>query len=212
LAATLRLGASPEVGHAGDHPWLCARDLGGGAQASLPDCLGAIDTLERRRNQLERTISELVPGSPHAQTVARLRWLRGIDTLSAVALVAEIGDFERFPRAGQLMSHLGRVPSENSSGEIRRQGAITKTGPWHARRLLVKAVWHYRKNPARGLMLQRGQDGQSADVITISWPAQRRLHHLWRRLADHRGKRRAIVPVAVARELAGFCWALARAD
>jgi len=192
--------------------WLRAQDLGGGAQATLLDYLGAIDTLELRRDQLERTISELVPGSPHAQTVARLRCLRGIDTLSAVGLVAEIGNFERFPRAGQLMSYLGLVPSENSSGETRRQGAITKTGPRHARRLLVEAAWHYRKNPARGLTLQRRQDGQPAHVITISWHAQRRLHHLWRRLADERGKRRTIVAVAVARELAGFCWALARAD
>ena len=84
--------------------WLRSHDLGGGAQATLLDYLGAIDTLELRRDQLERTITELVPGSPCAQTVARLRCLRGIDTLSAVGLAAEIGDFERFPRPGRLMS------------------------------------------------------------------------------------------------------------
>jgi transposase len=122
--------------------WLRAQDLGGGTQATLLDYLGAIDTLELRRGQLERTISELLPGSPGAQTVARLRCLRGIDTLSAAGLAAEIGDFERFPRPGQLMSYLGLVPAENSSGETRRQGAITKTGPRHARRLLVEAAWH----------------------------------------------------------------------
>jgi len=110
------------------------------------------------------------------------------------------------------MSYLGLVPSEHSSGESRRQGPITKTGPRHARRLLVEGAWHYRKTPARGITLQRRQDGQPATVIAISWQAQRRLHHLWRRLADERGKRRTIVAVAVARELAGFCWALARAD
>jgi transposase len=192
--------------------WLRAQDLGGGAQATLLDYLGAIDTLELRRGQLERTISELVPTSSCAQTVARLRCLRGIDTLSAAGLAAEIGDFERFPRAGQLMSYLGLVPAETSSGETRRQGAITKTGPRHSRRLLVEAAWHYRKTPTRGLTLKRRQEGQPANVIAISWQAQRRLHNLWRRLADERGKRRTIVAVAVARELAGFCWALARAD
>jgi transposase len=192
--------------------WLRAQDLGGGAQATLLDYLGAIDTLELRRDQLERTIGELVPGSPWAQTAARLRCLRGIDTLSAVGLCAEVGDFERFERPGRLMSYLGLVPSENSSGETRRQGAITKSGSRHARRLLVEAAWHYRKTPSRGTTLQRRQDGQPAHVVAISWQAQRRLHHVWRRLADERGKRRTIVAVAVARELAGFCWALARAD
>jgi transposase len=130
--------------------WLRAQDLGGGAQATLLDYLGAIDTLELRRVALEKTIAELVPASPCAQTVARLRCLRGLDTLSAVGLAAEIGDFERFQRPGKLMSYSGLVPSENSSGETRRQGAITKTGSRHARRLLVEAAWHYRKTPARG--------------------------------------------------------------
>jgi transposase len=192
--------------------WLRSQDLGGGAQATLLDYLGAIDTLELRRDQLETTIAQLVPGSPYAPTVARLRCLRGIDTLSAVGLAAEIGDFHRFERPGRLMSYLGLVPSESSSGETRRQGKITKTGSKHARRLLVEAAWHYRKNPARGTTLQRRQEGQPANVIAISWRAQRRLHHVWRRLADERGKRRTIVAVAVARELAGFCWALARTD
>ncbi len=192
--------------------WLRAQDLDGGAQATLLDYLGAIDTLELRRDQLEKTISELVPGSPFAQTVGRLRCLRGIDTLSAVGLAAEIGDFQRFDRAGKLMSYLGLVPSEASSGETRRQGRITKTGPKHARRLLVEAAWHYRKNPARGVTLARRQEGQPANIIAIAWQAQLRLHRLWKRLDIERGKRRTIVAVAVARELAGFCWALARAD
>jgi len=192
--------------------WLRSQQLGGGAQATLLDYLGAIDTLELRRDTLEGTISELVPASPYAQTVSRLRCLRGIDTLSAAGLCAEIGDFARFDRAGNVMSYVGLVPSENSSGESRRQGPITKTGSRHARRLLVEAAWHYRKTPARGVTLQRRQDGQPANIIAISWQAQQRLHRVWHRLAEQRGKRRTIVAVAVARELAGFCWALARAD
>jgi len=192
--------------------WIRAQDLGGGAQATLLDYTGAIDTLEHRRGQLETTIAELVPASPYAHTVARLRCLRGIDTLSASGLAAEIGDLTRFDRPGKLMSYLGLVPSENSSGETRRQGRITKTGSKHARRLLVEASWHYKKTPARGVTLTRRQEGQPASVVAISWQAQQRLHRVWTRLVDQRGKRSTIVAVAVARELAGFCWALAHAD
>ena len=193
--------------------WLAGIELGRrGAQVTLTDYIGAIDALLVRRDTLEQTIAELVPDSPWAQTVARLRCLRGIDTLSAVGLCAEVGDFERFQRAGHLMSFLGLVPSEHSSGQMRRQGAITKSGSGHGRRLLVEAAWHYRRAPAKGQALKRRQAGQPAHALAISWAAQQRLHRTWRRLDDERGKRRTIVAVAVARELAGFCWAIANAD
>jgi transposase len=165
--------------------WLGRVELGDrGAQVTLLDYLGAIDALVIRRDALEATIAQLVPGSPWAQTVARLRCLRGIDTLSAVGLCAEIGDFERFARAGQLASYLGVVPSERSTGDKRRQGTITKSGSRHARRLLVEAAWHYRRAPAKGQALRRRQEGQSAHVIALACKAQQRLHHTWRRL-DH---------------------------
>jgi transposase len=183
-----------------------------GARVTLLDYLGAIDALVIRRDALERAIGELVPGSPWAQTVARLRCLRGIDTLTAVGLCAEIGDFERFGRAGQLASYVGVVPSEDSSGERRRLGSITKTGSRHARRLLVEAAWHYRRPPRRGTTLAARQAGQPAHVLALACNAQQRLHHTWRRLDHQRGKRRTLVAVAGARELAGFCWAIARAD
>jgi transposase len=193
--------------------WLTSLDLGErGAQVRLLEYLGAIDAIVIRRDALEKIIAELIPGSPWEQTVARLRCLRGIDTLSAVGLCAEVGEFERFAKAGQLMSYLGLTPSEDTSGEKRRQGAITKTGSRHARRLLVEAAWHYRRPPAKGQTLRRRQDGQPAHIIEISWQAQRRLHNVWQRLDTQRSKRRTIVAVAVARELSGFCWALANAD
>ena len=193
--------------------WLGRVELGDrGAQVTLMDYLGAIDALVVRRDALEATIAQMVPDSPWAQTVARLRCLRGIDTLTAVGLCAEIGDFERFDRAGQLASYLGVVPSEDSSGQRRRLGAITKTGSRHARRLLIEAAWHYRRAPRRGKTLAARQDGQPNMVLAISWKAQQRLHHTWRRLEHQRGKRRTLVAVAVARELTGFCWAIARAD
>src|SRR5919198_5785758 len=138
--------------------WLGKVDLGDmGAQVTLLDYLGAIDALVIRRDALEATIAEPVPGSPWAQTVARLRCLRGIDTLTAVGLCAEIGDFARFAQPRQLMSYLGLVPSERSSGQTRRQGTITKSGSRHARRLLVEAAWHYRRPPRRGTTLERRQ-------------------------------------------------------
>lgn len=193
--------------------WLTRIDLGGrGAQLALGDYLDAVDALLVRRDALEASIAELVPESPWADSVARLRCLRGIDTLSAVGLCAEIGDFSRFDRAGQLMSYLGLVPSEATSGEQRRQGAITKSGSRHGRRLLVEAAWHYRRPPAKSYQLKRRQTGQRPQILAISWQAQRRLHRTWQRLDVERGKRRTIVATAAARELAGFCWAIANAD
>jgi transposase len=193
--------------------WLTKVDLGDrGAQVTLHDYQGAIDALLIRRDTLETAIDELIPDSPWAQNIARLRCMRGIDTLTAVGLCAEIGDWQRFPRAGHVMSYLGLVPSEDSTGQTRRQGAITKTGSGHGRRLLVEAAWHYRRPPRNGDVLKRRQAGQPAHVIAISWHAQKRLHRTWQRLDADRGKRRTIVAVAVARELAGFCWAAANAD
>jgi transposase len=199
--------------------WLGKVDLAErGAQLTLTEYVGAIDALELRRGTLEAAIGELIPSSPWAQDVARLRCLRGIDTLSAVGLAVEVGDFHRFEHPGLLASYLGLVPSEHSTGESRRQGHITKSGSRHARRLLVEAAWHYRRPPRLGTVLERRQDGQQQAAIAIAWKAQQRLHHVWRQLDTRRGKRRTVVAVAVARQLAGFCWAIvtsaraARAD
>ena len=189
--------------------WLAKVDLGQpGAQATLTDYVGAVEALELRRGTLEAAIAQLVPDTPCAQAVARLRCLRGIDTLSAVGLAVEIGDFDRFERPGQLMSYVGLVPSEHSTGQTRRQGHITKSGSQHARRLLVEAAWHYRRPPRLGTTLERRQQDQSAIVVAIAWKAQQRLYHLWRRLDTQRHIRRTIVAVAIARHLAGFCWAI----
>jgi transposase len=190
--------------------WLARIELtAAGAQLTLSDYLGAIDALQIRRDTLEAAISELVPSSPWADTVARLRCLRGVDTLTAAGLCAEVGDFERFEHPRQLMSYLGLVPSEHSSGQNRRQGQITRSGSQHARRLLVEAAWHYRRTPSLGTKLERRQQNQNPAVIATAWKAQQRLHRTWRRLEHRRGKRKTIIAVAVARQLAGFCWALA---
>jgi len=181
------------------------------AQTTLLDCRGAIDQLAHRRDQLEREIVAIVPGSPWREPVGRLRCLRGIDTLTAVGLCAEVGDFERFARAEQLMSYVGLVPTETTTGQQRRLGSITKTGSGHARRLLVEAAWHYRSRPNLGKTLVERQAGQPPAAVAIAWSAQRRLHRTWTRL-EARGKRRTIIAVATARELAGFVWAITQTE
>ncbi len=181
------------------------------SQRALEDYRGAVAALMIRREQLEAEIARALPLSPWAQTARRLMCLRGIDTLTAAGLCAEIGHFDRFRHPAQVMSYLGVTPSEHSSGERRRQGPITKSGSQHARRLLVEAAWHYRRPPrVAGSLARRQRDGEP-EVIAISWKAQRRLHHVWSRM-EQRNKRRTIIAVAAARELAGFCWAVATTD
>jgi transposase len=181
------------------------------AQATLLDARGAIDALAHRRDALEREIVAMLPSSPWVVQVGRLRCLRGLDTLSAVGLCAEIGDFERFARAEQLMSYVGLVPCENTAGQQRRLGSITKTGSGHARRLLVEASWHYRNPPRIGKALTDRQADQPPEAIAVAWSAQRRLHRTWTRL-EKRAKRRTIIAVAAARELAGFAWAITQIE
>jgi transposase len=181
-----------------------------GTQVAFDDYRGAVDALVIRRGELERQIAEQLPLSPFAQTAQRLMCLRGIDTLTAAGLCAEIGDFERFRHPEQLMSYLGVVPSEHSSGTRRRQGSITKSGSQHARRLLVEAAWHYRQPPRVSEPLRRRQAGADPAIVALSWKTQRRLHRVWTRM-EQRGKRRTIIAVAAARELAGFCWAISTA-
>jgi transposase len=181
------------------------------AQATMLDARGAIDALTHRRDALEREIVAMLRSSPWTVQVARLRCLRGIDTLSAVGLCAEIGDFERFARAEQLMSYVGLVPSESTTGQQRRLGSITKTGSGHARRLLVEASWHYRSRPSIGKALSDRQADQPQEAIAVAWSAQRRLHRTWTRL-EARAKRRTIIAVAAARELAGFAWSITQIE
>jgi transposase len=192
--------------------WLASVELGHeAAQAALADYRGAVDALLHRRAQLEAQITSLVDSSPWAMTVGRLRCLRGIDTLSAVGLCCEVGDFRRFPRPAQLMSFLGLVPSESSTGTQRRLGSITRSGSRHARRLLVEAAWHYRRPPRTTKALALRQADHPPEAVAISWSCQRRLHRLWARM-ERRGKRRTLIAVAAARELAGFAWAIAMVD
>jgi transposase len=175
------------------------------SQAVFVDYLSGVEMLVARRAALIAALERVIPESRHAPTIAALRCFRGIDTLSAAGLCAEIGDWHRF-RPKQLSGFLGIVPSEHTSADKRRQGAITKAGSGHARRLLVEAAHHYRHQPAIGDKLARRQLGQDPRVIAIAWRAQRRLHQRWSVLAGQRRKPAGVVAIACARELAAFCW------
>jgi len=141
--------------------------------------------------------------------VQALMSLRGIDLIAAVTLVAEIGDFTRFARPRELMGFLGLVPSEYSSGATRRQGAITKTGNSHARRVLVEAAWNYRFPARVSRVLQVRQEGQPKAVRDIAWRAQLRLTRRYRHLCARKLALNKIC-VAIARELSAFVWDIAR--
>src|SRR5436190_3737903 len=179
------------------------------SQATLADYLHAHDVLIARRDRVENDLAKLALSAPCAHTVARLRCLRGIDTLSALGLCAEIGAWERFDHPDQLSAYLGIVPCEHTTGSQRRLGSITKAGSTHARRLLVEAAYHYRRGPVVGETLERRQRGHAPEIINISWKAQRRLNARWRQLRDARRKPNGIVAIAIARELAAYCWEIA---
>jgi transposase len=174
---------------------------------AFDECYGAVLQAKTRRAALDTAIGEIACEPPFAEVVGRLVCLRGVSTLTALALTVELGDWQRF-RPQSLGPFLGLTPSEDSTGERRRLGAITKTGNTHARRLLVEAAWHQRRPLRASPALERRRQGQSAAVRSQADQSARRLHQRWHAL-ESRGKRRTIVAVAVARELAGHCWALA---
>ena len=175
------------------------------SQATLVDYLSSVEMLLARRQALLVALEQAIPDTRHAAVITALRCFRGIDTLSAAGLCAEVGDWARF-RPKQLSGFLGVVPSERTSDTKRRQGSITKTGSSHARRLLVEAAHHYRHQPAIGYALAKRQDGQDPRVIAVSWRAQHRLSQRWRILHGQRHKPAGVVAIACARELAAFCW------
>jgi transposase len=177
-------------------------------QLAFDHYLHALDLVDARIASLEQEIATVAEQGPWAELVARLRCLRGVETLTALGIAAEIGDFARFASAEEFMSFVGLVPSERSSGVRRRQGAITKVGNAHVRRLLVEAAWHARRRPTVGPELQRRQRGQDALVLERSWRCQQRLYQRWSRMGA-RGKLPQKTVVACARELAGFVWAIA---
>jgi transposase len=172
----------------------------------VDDYLLAIEQLEARLTELDERLTEVAQSDPYREPVAWLRCFRGIDTLTAMLILAELHDFRRFQSPRALMAYLGLVPGEDSSGEKHRRGRITRTGNVLVRRLLVETAWHYQHRPSIGLALTRRRKGQPGRVIAIADKAQQRLCRRFRKLAAHHKPTPKIV-VAIARELAGFLWA-----
>jgi transposase len=166
----------------------------------------AIDHLEARLIELDARLTEIAQTEPYRTPVGWLRCFRGIDTLTAILILAELHDFRRFQAPRALMAYLGLVPGEDSSGEKHRRGRITRTGNALVRRLLVETAWHYQHRPGVGVALSRRRKGQPGHVIAIADKAQQRLCRRFRRLAEHH-KPAPKIAVAIARELAGFLWA-----
>jgi transposase len=179
-----------------------------GERVALGEYQLAVQAADERVQRLTDALGEAVKGWRFETVVAALRALRGIDTVSAIGLVAEIGDINRFATARQLMGYLGLVPSEHSSGNSVRRGSITKTGNAHARRLLTEAAWNYRFPARLSTTLRERSAALPEAVRNHAWKAQVRLCMRFGRLSS-RGVQPNKVCVAVARELAGFVWAIA---
>jgi len=169
------------------------------------DYLYAIEQLEERCRGLEEKLVVLSQQDPYLQPIGWLRCFRGIDTVTAMTVMAEIHDFGRFESPRDLMGYLGLVPSEHSTGDSHRRGSITKTGNSHARRVLIEAAWHCRHRPAVSANLRKRRTGQPGWVIGIADRAQARLHRRYWHLVL-RGKPHNKAVTAVARELVGFIW------
>lgn len=187
--------------------WVCAQRFDDEAmQRAFDHLVTALRSATVQLDTIDRDLADAASRPPLADGVARLRTLRGIDTLSALTIASEVCDFRRFPAASSFMGFTGLVPSEHSSGLRERRGSITKTGNAHLRRVLVEAAWSYRHKPNVGAAMRKRCEGQPPQVLAYSWRAQLRLHERFKTVAVR--KNRNVAAVAVARELAGFIWGL----
>jgi transposase len=176
-------------------------------QIVFQECIHAIDDATDRLERLTQAVEDALPGWKREPVVRALMSLRGVQVLTAMTLVAEVGDFSRFTEARSLMHFFGLTPSEHSSGGARVQGGITKCGNAHCRRVLTEAAWQYRLKPKVSEAMQQRQQHQSKEVRLIAWKAQQRLHKRFKQLSVR--KKSVVVATAIARELTGFVWAIA---
>jgi len=168
-----------------------------------------LDDAEARLESLDQQVLELAHTGPYRTAVQYIRCLKGLDTLGAMTLAVETLDFRRFATAPAYMGLTGLVSAEHSSGSRERRGSITKAGNAHIRRILVEAAWSYRHRNTTSPELAMRRRGCPPEVVRIARKAQDRLHRKFWRLVS-RGKPSQVAAVAVARELAGFVWAIAQ--
>lgn len=180
-------------------------------QSTFVDYLAEVDHVRDRIERLEKNLDQALEEAPPSMkaVVEGLQALRGVAKLSALTIVAEVGQLSRFENPSQLMGYSGLVPSEHSTGGPGKanRGGITKTGDAHLRRIIVEAAWSYRYRPALQCKMRARQEGLSEEVKAIAWKAQHRLHQRHRHLTA-RGKLPQQVVTAVGRELLGFIWAI----
>lgn len=192
--------------------WVAGQEFAEPAQAHvLADGLAAVEAAGLRVAQLTRRLRELAETWDRGPLVKALQALRGVEFVTAVTVAAEVGDFRRFATAGDFMGYVGLIPTEQTSGTTCRRGPISKAGNAHVRRLLVESAWHYRRQPRMTKALRERSAGVAPGVCAIAWKAQKRLHNRMGRLVG-RGKHPAEAVTAVARELAGFIWAIGREE
>jgi len=177
-------------------------------QMVLQEYIDTVKDAQRRVAGLEDQMRQALTDWSLRPVVEGLMALRGVSLITAMTVLAELGDISRFDSPRQLMAYLGLVPSEHSSGPSRRQGAITKTGNGHVRRVLVEAAWNYRFPARKTRTIEQRAEKTSAAIQAIAWAGQKRLCGRYRRLAEA-GKVNKQVTTAVARELTGFIWAIA---
>jgi len=178
-------------------------------QVVLQDYIHAVEDAEARVERLASQIEDLLPSWSMRPVVEAVQAMRGVGLIVAVTVVAEVGDFSRFESPRQLMAYLGLVPSEHSSGATVRKGGITKAGNALARRVLIEGAWTYRMPARVSPKLHARLEDVPKAVRDIAWKAQMRLCHRYRRLVAS-GKATAVVTTAIAREMVGFIWAIAR--
>jgi transposase len=179
-------------------------------QIVFQEYVDTLKLLSTRVAALDQQLESAAAESVFWPVIEALMAMRGVNLLTASTIVAEIGDLQRFTGAPQLMAYLGLVPSEHSSGGSTSRGGITKTGNGHVRRVLVEAAWTYRHPARKTASLQRRAERTPEAVQEIAWKAQKRLCARYRSL-EGRGKLKVQACTAVARELAGFIWAIGQA-
>jgi len=169
-----------------------------------------LEQVEERLKRIDEDLASVAQSERYRERVGWLRCLRGVDTVTAMAILAELHDFRRFTNPRELMSFLGLTPSEHTSSTRVRRGSITKAGNSHVRRVLIEAAWHYRHRPSVSTTMRQRRNGQPARVLAIADRAQERLHHRYFKLKEGYKKPHNVVTVAIARELVGFIWAVLR--
>lgn len=176
----------------------------------LQDHLVNLERLETQRAEVDRKIAEIAETPPYREMVQRLMCLRGIALYSAMVIVTELGDALRFRGPSAVMSYLGLVPQEHSSGDRRRKGGITKVGNRRGRWILIEAARNQARPPAKNSRVQKHRETQPDAVVAVAIKAEKRLHHKFWKIAVRKDRNTAAV--AVAREMAGFVWAIMTAE